>query len=162
MKKLTMALLASGSWFVAANANAGGFDGFYIGAKIAENHSWIAGAPDAGVGRGFVGGEAGYNYVRNGLLLGGDVWGDNHRRSVTGRDLGVDFKLGHVDGNALYYIKLGAAGTHPGVRPHFGVGGEYKFSPDWGALAEITYDSTTKNSVTYTNSNYTVGVTYHF
>lgn len=162
MRKVMLALMASASLVVAADVKAAGFDGFYLGAKVGDNDSQVTGVSNPGLGNAYVGGEAGYNYSMGGLLLGADVWGDNHTKSVTGRDWGVDMKLGSVQDATLYYIKLGVAETAPGARPHYGVGAEHKFTQNWGALAELTYDSKTLNAVTYTNVNYTVGATYHF
>lgn len=162
VKKTIMAGVSLVALMAAMQVEAKGLEGFYVGAKVGDNDSTVSGVPNPGLGNAFVGGEAGYNYVVDGLLLGVDVWGDGHRTAVTGRDWGVDLKLGSVRENTLYYAKLGVAKTYPGARAHYGVGAEYKFADSWGALAELTYDSKTVNGAAYTNMNYVVGVTYHF
>ncbi len=162
MKKLIIAGVSLVALMAAAQVEAKGLEGFYVGAKVGDNDSSISGVPNQGLGNGYVGVEAGFNYVLDGLVLGAAVWGDGHRNSVTGRDWGVDLKLGGVREDTLYYVKLGVAETHPGARAHYGVGAEYKFAESWGALAELTYDAKTLNGAVYTNMNYVVGVTYHF
>lgn len=161
-KKILLALIASTSFLLAANAGATGFDGGYVALKVGANVSSTSGVADPGMGKSFAGGEAGYNYLQDEFLIGVDVWADDHKRSVTGRDWGGDFKVGQVQANTLYYLKMGVAATNPGTRPHVGAGVEYKFARSWGALAEVTYDVKTRDGTTYTNWNYVAGVTYHF
>lgn len=161
MKKMLYGIFMGASLIAVSQvACAEGFEGFYIGAKAGYNSSSAFGQTKSG---GFVGGEAGYNAVVSpGMILGVDVWGDNHRNSVTGRDIGVDAKLGNVIDGTMYYVKLGVAGTHPGARVHYGLGLEHKFDRNWGGLVEWTGDSMSKDSTTYNNNNLVVGATYHF
>jgi outer membrane immunogenic protein len=162
MKKILLALIASTSFLLAANAGATGFDGFYAGVKAGDNVSSTSGAADPRAGTAFGGGEAGYNSSQDEFLVGVDVWADNHRRSVTGRDWGADFKVGQVQKRTLYYLKMGVAASDPGTRPHVGAGVEYKLARSWGALAEVTHDVKTRDGITYSNWNYVAGVMYHF
>jgi hypothetical protein len=160
-----------------ASAGAGSFDGFYIGAKAGGNSSKKSDTSSSTTSNSaYFGGEAGYNWVssenilksqgmmeRDILVIGVDLWADDHTESVTGRDYGADFKLGAVqDNNILYYLKLGIAGSNPGTRAHYGLGIEYIFTPHWGTLVEWTEDKNTKNGETLQNDDYVIGVSYHF
>lgn len=163
MKKILLVLIASSSFLLAANAGATGFDGFYVALKGGVNVSSTSGGGAPGTSQRFAGGEAGYQSSQDQFLVGVDVWADNHRHSVTGRDWGADFKVGHqARERALFYLKMGIAESSPGSRPHLGAGMELKFTRHWGALAEVTHDVKIVNSITYSNWNYVAGVTYHF
>ncbi|HEY5994375.1 MAG TPA: outer membrane beta-barrel protein [Gallionellaceae bacterium] len=163
MKKIIMGVAAVVSLIFAAQVEARGFDGFYVGAKAGYNDSSTSGSLVSKVGRPFLGVEAGYNWIMNDrILLGANVWGDDHKQTVTGRDYGVDLKVGGLKDNMLYYAKLGVAQTHPGSRPHYGLGAENVFDRHWGAVIEYAYDSTPKGGITYTNNKFMVGVNYHF
>lgn len=153
-------LLGTSLTAISQIACAQGFEGLYIGAKAGYNNSSAFGYTRSSK---FAAGEAGYNVLISGhMLLGADLWGDDHRKSLTGRDWGGDAKLGYVDDSLLYYVKLGAAATHPGTRVHYGWGLEYKFSRHWGGLLEWTGDSLSKDSTTYQNNNLVLGATLHF
>lgn len=149
----------------AAQAADAGFKGFYVGAKLGYNDSNTSVTGSTNHGSAFLGAEAGYSWiVSDNSLLGFDVWGDDHKKSVSGRDYGMDMKLGSVDfdRNVMYYLKLGLAATYPGIRTHYGAGVEYKFRHQWGALAELTGDTKARSGVNYTNANFVAGLTYHF
>ncbi len=164
MKKSQVIWIASSLAFAPLAKAAGiGYQGFYLGAKAGVNDSSTSGAANQSVSRAFVGVEGGYGWLLSDtVLLGGDVWGDNHRKSVTGRDYGADVKVGNVENQVMYYIKLGVAATNPGDRLQYGIGLEYKYDLRLGVLVEWTGDSISKDNVNYRNNNYVVGLTYHF
>ena len=80
-----------------ASAGAGSFDGFYIGAKAGGNSSKKSDTSSSTTSNSaYFGGEAGYNWVssenilksqgmmeRDILVIGVDLWADDHTESVT-------------------------------------------------------------------------------
>lgn len=161
MKKIILVSLVS--LLAATQVEAKGLEGFYVGAKLGYNDSSESGAANVSVARGFIGGEAGYNWVKSErMLIGVDLWVDDHKQTVTNRDYGADLKLGGLQDNFVFYVKLGVAETHPGVRPHYGLGAEQMLGPNWGAMIEFTYDSITNGGINYTNNKYFIGANYHF
>ena len=78
---------------VAAGAEAGGFDGFYIAAKTGTNDSSTSGTyNDSKNSKNsiFVGGELGCNWsIPGNTVIGADVRGDGHGSSVTEKDVGA-------------------------------------------------------------------------
>lgn len=153
-------LLGTSLMAVSQMACAQGFQGFYIGAKGGVNSSSVLSRSHSST---FAAGEAGYNFAVSGnWILGADVWADDHRESVTGRDSGLDAKLGYLDDSLMYYLKLGVAGTTPGKRVHYGWGLEFKFSRHWGGLVEWTGDTLSRGATVYQNNNVVAGITLHF
>lgn len=151
------------SLLAAADGEARGLEGFYVGAKAGYNDSSESGVVKFKEGRPFAGGEAGYNWIMSErVLMGVDLWFDDHKQTVTGRDYGADLKLGGLQDNFAYYAKLGVAETHPGARLHYGVGAENLIAPNWGATVEYTHDSISRGGITYANNKFFIGANYHF
>lgn len=136
------------------------FEGAYLGGKIGYNSSNPASSRTSD--EAYLGGDAGYVWNQGDVLLGLDAFADNHRKSATGRDLGVDVKLGFRSDKFMPYIRLGLVGTKPGTRVHGGLGLEYKFDPHWSVVGEWTGDTKTVNSIDQTNSNISFGLNYYF
>lgn len=132
-------------------AQASNFKGAYLGVKIGQNTN----NPDTNSTSNEVypGAEAGYGWEMNRVVIGVDVFLDDHTKSVTESDYGADVKLGFPIDKLMPYIKLGLAGSDPGTRVHGGLGLEYKFAPQWSVAGEWTADSKSVNSVTNENSN---------
>jgi len=143
-----------------ASAQASEFEGGYLGGKIGYNTSKPT--TDYTSNQAYVGAEAGYAWRMGDVLLGLDGFADDHIKSITGRDLGADVKLGFASDKFMPYVKLGVAGTNPGARVHGGVGMEYKFSRHWSVVGEWSGDSKTVDMISQTNSNITIGLNYYF
>lgn len=145
---------------VAADAHAGEFGGFYAGVDAGANLSTATSQVDRK--SAFAGAVAGYNWEFQRYLVGVNGFYDAHGQAYTGKDAGLDIRLGLPLSSWLPYVKLGAAGTSPGARVHGGLGVEYKFAASWSVNGEWTADSKSSGPVTYNNNNFAIGVSYHF
>jgi len=183
MKKYTMNITLAAALLGTVVAQAGEFDGGYVGGKIGANRTdMTAVSRQSPVATGL---EGGYNWDMNGMLLGVDGFLDfNGKKTHTGvapapvtvhygsHVYGLDLKLGLPSGNWMPYAKLGYA--HVGGRGdayasvigdsgmHLGLGVEYKFAPNWSVAGEWT-NNTGKSGITkLNNDNFTLGVNYYF
>lgn len=178
---MTMALAAASLGMSAAQA--GEFDGGYVGAKIGVNRTdMTAVSRQSPVATGL---EGGYNWNMDSILLGVDGFLDfNGKKTHTGTApapatvnygshvYGLDLKLGLPNGNWMPYAKLGYA--HVGGRgdayasvvgdsgAHLGLGIEYKFAPQWSVAGEWTNNSGKSGATKLDNDNFTLGVNYYF
>lgn len=165
-------------------AQAGEFDGGYIGAKIGANQTDMTAVSRQTTSA--TGLEGGYNWNTNGVLLGVDGFIDFNSKKTHTRTAptapasvyygshvyGLDMKLGFPSGNWLPYAKLGYA--HVGGRgdayasvigdsdAHYGLGVEYKFAPQWSTAAEWTGNSGKNLNTRLRNNNFTIGINYYF
>lgn len=185
MKKSTMTIALAAALLSVSAVQASEFSGGWIGAKVGNNRSDIAGAPNVATGKNAstYGFEAGYNWDMGGMLLGVDGFADFNQKATHtatpgptlnyGSDVyGMDLKLGLPSGNWLPYAKLGygsakltggaVAGTGSDV--HLGLGVEYKFAPHWSVAGEYTTISDKYNNKTQklNNNNLTIGINYYF
>ncbi len=143
-----------------STANAGEFDGLYIGVNGGSNQSRATSLPDKSLN--YAGVVAGYNWDMKSYLIGVNGFYDGHRSSYTGRDGGLDVKLGLPMRSWMPYVKFGIAGTNPGNRFHGGLGADFKLSDSWSINGEWTTDRKEKNAITYKNVNFVIGLNYYF
>jgi OmpA-OmpF porin, OOP family len=162
MKIITMSVALVLALLIVASSQASEseFDRGYLGGKVGYNTNHPA--TNNTSNHAYLGAEAGYAWRMGGVLLGLDGYADDHVKSITGRDIGVDVKLGFPSDKFMPYVKLGVAGTNPGARVHSGVGMEYKFARHWSVVGEWSGDSKTVNSIDNTNSNISIGLNYYF
>ena len=160
MKRCTMSIALVAALLSVTVAQAGEFSGAYVGGKIGYNNNTPTSS--ATYNKGFFGGEAGYGWNVGKAMLGLDGFADDHAQSATGRDDGVDVKMGYPMGKWMPYAKLGVTGSNPGDRTNGAVGVEYKFAPQWSVVGELFTDSYSVNGVDHANTNATVGVSYYF
>lgn len=144
----------------AANAHAGEFGGFYVGVDGGANLSTATSQVDKK--SAFAGAVTGYDWELRRYLVGINGFYDAHGQAYTGKDAGLDFRLGLPLASWLPYVKLGVAGTSPGTRVHAGIGVEYKLVANWSVNGEWTADSKSSGPVTYNNNNFVIGISYHF
>lgn len=183
MKKSTMAIALAVVSLGMTAAQAGEFDGGYVGGKIGVNRTdMTAVSRQSPITTGL---EGGYNRNMNGMLLGVDGFLDfNGKRTHTGvapvpatvhygsHVYGLDLKLGLPNGNWMPYAKLGYAhiggcgDTYASVvgdsGAHLGLGVEYKFLPQWSVAGEWTNNTGKSGATKLNNDNFTLGVTYYF
>lgn len=183
MKKSTMTVVLAVALLGMTAAQAGEFDGSYVGGKIGVNRTDMTDVSrQSPVATGL---EGGHNWNMNGMLLGVDGFVDfNGKKTHTGTGVapaavnygshvyGLDLKLGLPNGNWMPYAKLGYA--HTGGRgdayasavgdngAHLGLGVEYKFAPQWSVAGEWTNNSGTSGATKLNNNNFTLGVNYYF
>jgi OOP family OmpA-OmpF porin len=183
MKKSTMAITLAVALMGMAAAQAGEFDGGYVGGKIGVNRTDMTSVSrQSPIATGL---EGGYNWNRGSILLGVDGFLDfNGKKTHTGTApapgtvnygshvYGLDLKLGLPNGNWMPYAKLGYA--HVGGRgdayasvvgdsgAHLGLGVEYKFAPQWSVAGEWTNNSGKSGATKLDNNNFTLGVNYYF
>ncbi|MHB0926676.1 MAG: OmpA family protein [Gallionellaceae bacterium] len=183
MKKITMTVALAVASLGMTAAQAGEFDGGYVGGKIGVNRTDMTGVSrQSPIATGL---EGGYNWNMNSMLLGVDGFMDfNGKKTHTGvapapatvnygsHVYGLDMKLGLPNGNWMPYAKLGYA--HTGGRgdayasavgssgAHYGLGVEYKFAPQWGVAGEWTNNSGKSGATKLNNDNFTLGVNYYF
>ncbi|HEU0219766.1 MAG TPA: OmpA family protein [Gallionella sp.] len=183
MKKSTMVVVLTVASLGATAAQAGEFDGGYVGGKIGVNRTdMTAVSRQSPIATGL---EGGYNWNRNGMLLGVDGFLDfNGKKTHTGvapapatvhygsHVYGLDLKLGLPNGNWMPFAKLGYA--HTGGRgdayasvvgdsgAHYGLGVEYKFAPQWSVAGEWTNNTGKSGATKLNNDNFTIGVNYYF
>lgn len=182
MKKSTMIIALAVASLGMTAAQAGEFDGLYLGVKAGLNRSDISGATTASKENvetfGF---EEGYNWDMGGYLLGGSFFVDlNQKTNHTAvavysgsNTIGLDLKLGLPNGNLMPYAKAGWDRTNGmGVFPasqfkytndlHLGLGAEYKFAPNWSFAGEWTKSASKTLGSKLRNDNFTVGLNYYF
>jgi outer membrane immunogenic protein len=93
------------------------FSGGYVGFKLGENRSNASGvAPRARHDTTFPGLVAGYAFDAGPLVLGAEVFTDFHHGSATGKDGGLDAKVGVPVGKLMPYARLGFTGSWPDTR----------------------------------------------
>lgn len=160
MKKSTVSVALSIALLSMTSAGASDFAGSYVGANVGQNRTEQSLSPDKT--EEYAGLVAGHNWDIGGVVLGVNGFGDFHKKAYTGRDYGIDGKLGMPSGKWMPYLKLGWAGTDPGDRAHGGLGIEYKLSRAWGVVGEWTTDKKEANSIDYENNKFTIGLNYYF
>lgn len=160
MNKCTMVIAVTAALLGMTAAQASEFSGAYLGGKVGYNMS--SPANNTTVDQFYPGLEAGYGWDIGSVLLGVNGFGDWHTNSVTGDDFGADVKLGFPMGKYMPYAKLGKTGSGSPVRWNGALGVEYKFAPQWSAAGELFTDSVDVNGRTISNTNISVGVSYHF
>lgn len=183
MKKCTMSIALTVASLGMTAAQAGEFDGGYVGGKIGGNRTdMTALSKQTPVTAGL---EAGYNWDMENVLLGVDGFVDfNEKKTHSGvapapanvnygsHVYGLDFKLGLPGGNWLPYVKLGYAHTGGRGDPyasvigsggaHYGLGVEYKFAPNWSVAGEWTNNTGKSGATKLNNNNFTIGLNYYF
>lgn len=183
MKTSTLCMIPAVALLCMAAAQAGEFDGGYIGGKIGVNRTDMTSvARQSPVASGI---EGGYNWNMDGMTLGVDGFMDfNAKKTHTGvapapatinygsHVYGLDLKLGIPSGKCMPYAKLGYA--HVSGRgdayasivgdssAHFGLGVEYKFAPQWSVAGEWTNNSGKSGATKLDNDNFTIGINYYF
>jgi outer membrane protein OmpA-like peptidoglycan-associated protein len=167
MKKNTMSIALAAALLSMTAAQASEFKGANVGVDVGYNTNSKTPSAIAAQNKAYLGGQVGYNWDMDNSLLGVDGFADSHSKSVTGRDLGLDVKLGYPMNKLMPYAKLGVAGTNPGTRIHGGLGLEYKLAPQWSIAGEWTADTKTTNQKTvnntiYKNINVSLGINYYF
>lgn len=177
MKKSVINTALLGALLSMSAAQAGEFEGSWIGAKLGSNSSSITTldtqrATTYGI-------EGGHNWNMGGFLLGADVFADSNGSATHGpapttsygsSAYGLDAKLGLDAGKWLPYAKLGYARTNGngqagaigGSDVHLGLGVEYKFAPSWSVAGEYTTASAKTGVSKLNNNNLTLGINYYF
>lgn len=174
MKKSTFALVVA--LFGMSAAQAGEFDGVWLGAKLGYNQSDLSGL-DKKNATAF-GLEGGYNWKVASYLLGVAGFADLNGKATHNpglvnygsRTIGLDGKLGLPMGDWLPYARLGYARTAgnggasgvSGSGAHFGLGAEYKFMPNLSVSGEYTMGSAKTAATKLNNDNFTLGINYYF
>ena len=127
--------------------------------------------------------EGGRNWDMSSYLLGVDFFIDSNEKAthtvsksgVAGSAnfgstvYGLDLKLGLPNGYWMPYAKLGyGSGKSSGDFAvsgngiHAGLGVEYKFSPHWSVLGELSTHAADGTNTKLNNNNFTIGVNYFF
>jgi outer membrane immunogenic protein len=139
------------------------FSGGYVGFKLGENRSNASGvAPRARHDTTFPGLVAGYAFDAGPLVLGAEAFTDFHHGSATGKDGGLDAKVGVPVGKLMPYARLGFTGSWPDTRLHGGLGVEYKLSSQFGLAGEWTADTSRSSGTKRRNDSFSVVLNYHF
>ena len=162
MKKhllLACACLAASTFAQSVPAD---FSGVYVGAQVGHNHSESSGASRRDVNVAYPGLVVGHNTLSNGVVVGVLAFADFHKKSTTGNDGGVAFKVGKVWGDVMVFGQAGVVGRSPGYRPQWGVGAEYKVQKNLSVLALATQDRDKSDQTSYSNRNLSVGINYYF
>jgi OOP family OmpA-OmpF porin len=175
MKKSTLSMVLTAALLSTA-AQAGEFDGSWLGGKVGSNRSDVTGldskrATTYGV-------EGGHNWNMGSFLLGVDGFVElNDKKahnpgavSYGSGAYGVDLKLGFPAGKWLPYAKLGYVRTEStgfiakieDEDAHLGLGVEYKFAPKWSVTGEYTDASARSATQKLNNRNLTIGLNYYF
>ncbi|HEX5363935.1 MAG TPA: OmpA family protein [Gallionella sp.] len=176
MKKTVISTALLGALLSMTAAQAGEFEGSWVGAKLGVNSSNITGLDTKNATT--YGIEGGHNWDMGGFLLGADVFADFNNKATHnpgavsyGSDAyGLDAKLGLEAGKWLPYAKLGYARTNGngqagaigGSDVHLGLGVEYKFAPSWSLAGEYTTAAGKTGVSKLNNNNLTLGVNYYF
>lgn len=147
-----------------AHAQASEFAGPYAGAKLGFNGSDATGVhyQESTHTTFFPGLTVGYNYDVERAVLGVEAFADFHGGSTTGKDAGIDAKIGMPINNVMPYARIGFTGFWPDTRLHYGAGVEYKFDKKWSVAAEYTGDTARYDGGNRHNDSLTVGVHYFF
>lgn len=176
MNKSTINIALTAALLSITAAQAGEFDGSWIGGKIGSNRSNVT-ALDTKSSTTY-GLEGGHNWNMSGFLLGVDGFIDSNEKKTHnpgavnyGSDAyGLDAKLGLPAGKWLPYAKVGYvrtegngwAGAIEDEDVHLGLGLEYKFSPNWSVAGEYTEASAKTATQKLNNRNWTIGLNYYF
>lgn len=176
MKKTALSIALIAALLGAAAAQAGEFDGSWVGAKVGSNRSGMTGVDTQSATS--YGLEGGHNWDMGGYLLGVDGFADFNGKKTHNpgavnygsNAYGLDAKLGLSAGKWLPFAKLGyartngngAAGAVGGSDVHLGLGVEYKFAPNWSLLGEYTSGSGKSGATKLSNNNLSLGVNYYF
>lgn len=138
------------------NIKAEDFSGAYIGAGLGSNSSSATSLSNKK--QLYPNLRAGYNWDRNGFLWGAEGFVDAHSDAYSGKDAGLDARLGSIQNHWTPYVRLGMMGTNPGIRFHGGAGVEYRLSDSWSINADWTTDSKSIGIRTYKNNNFAIGL----
>jgi outer membrane immunogenic protein len=123
-------------------AQASEFSGPYAGIKLGQDWSNASGVVNiTRHDSTFFSLNAGYNLDISLFVIGAEIFSDFHHSSTTYKDVGIDAKLGMPFGHFMPYARFGLTGSSPDMRPHGGVGVEYKASPRVAMAAEWTLGS---------------------
>jgi OOP family OmpA-OmpF porin len=177
MKKIVINVALTVALLGASAAQAGEFDGSWVGGKIGSNTSGMTGVDRQSVAS--YGLEGGHNWnMGNSFLLGVDGFIDVNDKAVHnpgavnyGSNVyGLDAKLGIDAGNWLPYAKIGyartsgngAASAIGSSDAHLGLGVEYKFAPNWSLAGEFTSGRGKSGATRMHNNNLTFGINYYF
>lgn len=163
MRKCTLSCALAVLVLNAPNAKAGNFDSVYFGINVGSNRSTKSRPPSLpDKTTRYNGVVAGYNWDFQSFLLGVNGFLDSHDSSYTGKDSGVDVKLGVPEEDWLPYVKAGFANSQPGARLHLGLGAEYKFAASWSFYGEWMTDCKNSGTTKYENTNFLIGVNFYF
>ncbi|MBY0577007.1 MAG: OmpA family protein [Gallionellaceae bacterium] len=176
MKQTGISIALTAALFSMTAAQAGEFDGSWLGGKIGSNRSNVTTLDTKSATT--YGLEGGHNWNMGNVLLGVDGfydWNDKKTHnpgSVNyGSDAyGLDVKLGLPAGKWLPYAKLGyvhtdSRGLAAAIRDedtHLGLGVEYKFAPQWSVAGEYTDYSASNAGQKLNNRNLAIGLNYYF
>ena len=174
MNKSTFALAVTLLGISAAQA--GEFDGVWLGANLGSNYSDLTGLDNQGATA--FGLEGGYNWDVDSFLLGVGVFADLNGSATHNpgpvdygsRVYGLDGKVGWPMGHWMPYAKLGYAHItgNPGAAgikgsgAHVGMGVEYKFTPALSVSGEYTRSAASTGISKLSNNNLTLGINYYF
>lgn len=148
---------------VAYQAGASEFAGPYVGFKLVVNNSDAAGVVNkASHTTVFPGFTAGYNFDIDRIVVGAEAFADLHHGSTTYKDGGIDAKFGMPFNQIMPYVRIGLTTDWPEIRPHWGLGVEYKFAKHMSAAGEWTTDTSNHDGTKRKNNSFTIGVQYHF
>jgi len=174
MNKVILALVIalSGS----SVAQAGEFDGVWLGGKLGYNRSDLTGFDKQGASA--YGLTGGYNWNVKSVLVGvagfADLNGKAEHNQGTfnygSRALGIDGKFGLPINDWLPYAKLGYgrttgrgdANSTSGSSAHLGLGAEYKFAPTLSVSGEYTREHANSGVDRLNNNNFMLGLNYYF
>ncbi|MCX7193083.1 MAG: OmpA family protein [Proteobacteria bacterium] len=157
-------------------AQAGEFDGVWLGARLGYNQSDLSGWDKQGATA--FGLAGGYNWNVESFLLGVDGFADLNGKAAHNpgpvnygsRALGFDGKIGVPMGDWLPYAKLGYVRTSgngdarqiSGGGAHLGLGAEYKFTPELSVSGEYARANATSGVTRLNNDNFMLGLNYYF
>ncbi|MFZ3017819.1 MAG: OmpA family protein [Gallionella sp.] len=177
MKKTVIHAVLAAALLGMTAAQAGEFDGSWVGGKIGSNTSGMTGVDRKNAtGYGLEGGHS-WN-MGNGFLLGVDGFVDFNGKATHnpgavnyGSNVyGLDAKLGIDAGNWLPYAKIGYARTNGNGAAsaigssdaHLGLGVEYKLAPNWSLAGEFTSGRGKSIATRMHNNNLSLGINYYF
>ncbi|MDE1183269.1 outer membrane beta-barrel protein [Paraburkholderia sp.] len=139
------------------------FSGVYVGMKTGRNLSNAAGhVALPRHGSNFVGVTAGYGFDVGPLIVGAEAFMDLHNGSTTGKDGGIDAKVGMPFGRFMPYARIGITGSYPNARLHYGIGTEAHVYRHLNVAAEWTTDTSRTEGTNRRNDSFTIGVKYYF
>lgn len=176
MKKNAINAILATVLLGATAAQAGEFDGSWVGGKIGQNRSGMTGVDRQNATS--YGLEGGHNWNMGGFLLGVDGFVESNGKAAHNpapsnygsSAYGLDAKLGIDAGYWLPYAKIGYAhtngnGTAGAVGSsdvHLAVGVEYKFAPNWSVAGEFTSGRGKSGATSLHNNNLFLGINYYF
>lgn len=138
------------------------FSGAHVGVRFGVNRSDASGngVNVASQNKTYPGFSLGYGWQMDSFYVGLETFADYHVHSTTGKDAGLDLKLGLPNQRWMPYVKLGVVGTTP-YRMHQGVGLAYGLNKNWSVDAEWTHDRSTLSGLERSNHNLSVGLHYY-